>query len=96
MTAPSTGGPTVGGPTVDRFLPGLAVLRSYQRSWLRLDLIGGLTVGAMLVPQSMAYAELAGMPPEYGFFAVLVPLVVYALMGTSRHLGVGLLFALQR
>lgn len=43
----------------------------------------------MLIPQSMAYAELAGMPPEYGFYAVLAPLVVYALVGTSRHLGVG-------
>ena len=43
----------------------------------------------MLIPQSMAYAELAGMPPEFGFYAVLGALVVYALVGTSRHLGVG-------
>ena len=70
-------------------LPGLTVLSSYQRGWLRPDLMAGLTVGAMLVPQSMAYAELAGMPAEYGFYAVLGPLVVYALVGTSRHLGVG-------
>lgn len=70
-------------------LPGLAVLRGYQRGWWRPDLVAGATVGAMLIPQSMAYAELAGMPPEYGFYAVLAPLVVYALVGTSRHLGVG-------
>ena len=69
--------------------PGLALLRGYQRGWLRPDLVAGATVGAMLIPQSMAYAELAGMPPEYGFYAVLAPLVVYALVGTSRHLGVG-------
>ncbi|HET6968164.1 MAG TPA: SulP family inorganic anion transporter [Ornithinibacter sp.] len=69
--------------------PGLAVLRGYQRGWLRVDLVAGATVGAMLIPQSMAYAELAGMPPEYGFYAVLAPLVVYAVVGTSRHLGVG-------
>ena len=68
---------------------GLALLRAYDRGWLRVDLVAGLTVGAMLIPQSMAYAELAGMPPQYGFYAVLAPLVVYALVGTSRHLGVG-------
>jgi high affinity sulfate transporter 1 len=70
-------------------LPGLGILRRYRREWLRLDLLAGLTVGAMLIPQSMAYAELAGMAPEYGFYAVIGALVVYALVGTSRHLGVG-------
>ncbi|QBX55320.1 sulfate permease [Nocardioides seonyuensis] len=70
-------------------LPGVGVLRGYERSWLRPDLVAGLTVGAMLIPQSMAYAELAGMPPEYGFYAVVAPLVIYAVVGTSRHLGVG-------
>jgi SulP family sulfate permease len=69
--------------------PGITVLRGYRRAWLRPDLVAGATVGAMLVPQSMAYAELAGLPPEYGFYAVLGPLVVYAVVGTSRHLGVG-------
>lgn len=69
--------------------PGLVVLRGYRRDWLRVDLVAGLTVGAMLIPQSMAYAELAGMPPEYGFYAVIAPLVVYTVVGTSRHLGVG-------
>jgi high affinity sulfate transporter 1 len=70
-------------------LPGLGVLRSYRSAWLRVDLLAGLTVGAMLIPQSMAYAELAGLPPESGFYAVIGALVVYALVGTSRHLGVG-------
>ena len=71
------------------FAPGLGRLARYERSWLRADLLGGLTVGAMLIPQSMAYAELAGMPPEAGFYAVLLALVAYALLGSSRHLGVG-------
>lgn len=74
---------------VAELLPGLGEIRRYQRGWLRADLVGGLTVGAMLVPQSMAYAELAGLAPEYGFYAVMGALVVYALVGTSRHLGVG-------
>ena len=72
-----------------RLLPGLGVLRHYQRAWLRADLAAGLTVGAMLVPQSMAYAELAGLPPQFGFYAVIGALLVYAVVGTSRHLGVG-------
>jgi high affinity sulfate transporter 1 len=70
-------------------VPGLGVLRRYERRWLPGDLFGGLTVGAMLIPQSMAYAELAGMPPVHGFYAAIGALVVYALVGTSRHLGVG-------
>jgi high affinity sulfate transporter 1 len=70
-------------------VPGLRILRSYQRSWWRPDVVAGLTVGAMLIPQSMAYAELAGLPPQYGFYAVIGPLVLYPFVGTSRHLGVG-------
>lgn len=70
-------------------VPGVTVLRGYQRAWLAADVMAGLTVGAMLIPQSMAYAELAGLPPQSGFYAVIGALVVYALVGTSRHLGVG-------
>lgn len=61
----------------------------YRRDWLRPDLLAGLTVAAMLVPQAMAYAELGGLPPSAGFRAALVALPVYALIGTSRHLGIG-------
>ncbi len=75
--------------TMTELLPGLAVLRQYRSRWLRADLAAGLTVGAMLIPQSMAYAELAGLAPQFGFYAVIGALVVYALVGTSRHLGVG-------
>jgi high affinity sulfate transporter 1 len=72
-----------------RSLPSQLVHREYRRSWLRPDVIAGLTVAAMLVPQAMAYAELGGLPPEAGFRAALVALPIYALLGTSRHLGIG-------
>jgi sulfate permease, SulP family len=68
---------------------GWQVLRRYERSWLRPDLVAGLTVGAMLVPQSMAYAELAGVPAATGLYASLLAPVAYALVGSSRHLGTG-------
>ncbi len=61
----------------------------YQRSDARGDLAAGLTVGVMLIPQGMAYAVLAGMPPIYGLYAGLVPLLVYPLLGSSRHLITG-------
>ncbi len=64
-------------------------LEGYDREQLGSDLSAGLTVGVMLIPQGMAYALIAGMPPIYGLYASLVPLVVYALMGTSRQLAVG-------
>ena len=70
-------------------LVGLVRSGSYERSWLRPDLLAGITVAAMLVPQAMAYAELGGLPPSSGFRAVLVALPIYALIGTSRHLGIG-------
>ena len=76
-------------PSARELLPALEWLPNYQRSWLKGDLSAGITVGIMLVPQSMAYALLAGLPPVYGLYAGLVPTLVYALMGSSRHLAVG-------
>ena len=70
-------------------LPATGWLRDYRRVDLRPDLAAGLTVGAMLVPQGMAYAQLAGLPPEIGLYSVTLPLFVYALLGTSRQLAVG-------
>jgi sulfate permease, SulP family len=72
-----------------RFVPVIGWGRGYQRIDLRPDLAAGLTVGAMLVPQGMAYAQLAGLPPEIGLYSVTLPLLVYALFGTSRQLAVG-------
>jgi sulfate permease, SulP family len=71
------------------WLPGVAQLRNYERGWLRGDLLAGLTVAAYLVPQVMAYATLAGLAPVVGLWAALVPLVVYAVLGSSRQLSVG-------
>ncbi|MEM9653595.1 MAG: solute carrier family 26 protein [Actinomycetota bacterium] len=62
---------------------------AYDRRDLRHDLAAGVTVGAMLVPQAMAYALLAGLPPTTGLYAATVPVLVYALFGTSRQLAVG-------
>jgi high affinity sulfate transporter 1 len=61
-------------------------LPKYDRSWLRGDIIAGITVVALLVPEGMAYAELAGMPPETIFYAAPAALVLYAIFGTSRQL----------
>jgi len=61
----------------------------YRLQQARGDVTAGLTVGVMLIPQGMAYAVLAGLPPIYGLFASLAPLVVYPIFGTSRHLAVG-------
>ena len=72
-----------------RIFPFLTWIGSYNRSLLYGDLVAGITVGIMLIPQGMAYAMIAGMPPIYGLYAALVPQLVYALTGTSRQLAVG-------
>ncbi|BDS09674.1 SulP family inorganic anion transporter [Aureispira anguillae] len=70
-------------------LPILDWLPNYNKKHLKGDISAGLTVGIMLIPQGMAYAMLAGMPPIYGLYAALIPQFVYAILGTSRQLGVG-------
>ncbi|WP_457651609.1 SulP family inorganic anion transporter [Rhodocaloribacter sp.] len=72
-----------------RYITILQWLPEYRRKDLWGDLAAGLTVGVMLIPQGMAYAILAGMPPIYGLYASVVPLLLYPLFGTSRHLAVG-------
>jgi high affinity sulfate transporter 1 len=62
---------------------------NYQRGWLRGDVLAGVTVAAYLVPQVMAYATVAGLPAVAGLWAALVPLAVYAVLGSSRQLSVG-------
>src|SRR3954451_15691688 len=61
----------------------------YQRGWLRRDLLAGVTVTAYLVPQVMAYAEVAGLPPASGLWAAVGAMVGYAFLGSSRVLSVG-------
>lgn len=62
---------------------------NYERTWLRGDLLAGVTVAAYLIPQVMAYAEVAGLPPVAGLWTVIGAMTVYALLGSSRHLSVG-------
>jgi len=63
-------------------------LRGYQRGWLRPDVIAGLTAAAVVVPKAMAYATIAGLPVQIGLYTALVPMVIYALLGSSRPLSV--------
>ncbi|NND07056.1 MAG: solute carrier family 26 protein [Saprospiraceae bacterium] len=74
---------------LSNIVPAVGWLSRYDRSDLRGDLTAGITIGVLLIAQGMAYAMIAGMPPIYGLYASTVPLIVYALLGTSRHLAVG-------
>jgi sulfate permease, SulP family len=90
--AGSTPAPAGGRSTVRhlaRFVPILSWGPRYQRAGLRDDVTAGLTVAVMLIPQGMAYATLAGMPPITGLYAAIVGIIVYALLGTSGSLAVG-------
>jgi SulP family sulfate permease len=71
------------------FLPILEWLPKYNKTLFKGDLSAGLTVGVMLIPQGMAYAMLAGLPPIYGLYASIFPLIIYAIFGTTRQLAVG-------
>jgi SulP family sulfate permease len=75
--------------SIRSLLPIAVWLPDYQRSWLRADVMAGLAVWAMTVPQALAYAGIAGVPPVYGLYAVPLAMVVYAVFGTSRTLSVG-------
>ncbi len=72
-----------------RFLPLLAALKGYRRRDLKADLVSGVTVALVLIPQSMAYAQLAGLPPYYGLYASFLPPMVAAVFGSSRQLATG-------
>jgi len=74
---------------VKQYFPFLSWLTNYNKQQFSGDLLAGLTVGVMLIPQGMAYAVIAGLPPIYGLYASTVPLFIYAIFGTSRQLAVG-------
>ena len=69
-------------------MTGHVPLRGYQREWLRPDVIAGLTAAAVVIPKAMAFATIAGLPVQVGLYTALVPMVVYALLGSSRPLSV--------
>ena len=71
------------------YFPILEWLPKYNSNFFKGDLVAGLTVGVMLIPQGMAYAMLADMPMIYGLYASIIPLILYAIFGTSRQLAVG-------
>ena len=64
------------------------LLSGYQKGWLRFDAVAGLTTAAVVIPQAMAYASIAGLPVYAGLYVALVPMAVYAFLGTSRPLSV--------
>ena len=89
-----TVGTAVGRPSAVRervggYVPILSWSRQYQRDWWGRDAVAGLTLWGLVVPEAMAYAGIAGLPPQAGLYTLVVSMLVYALMGTSRHLSVG-------
>ena len=81
------------GPTlwkrILRFVPAVKWLIYYDRKFLPGDALAGIIVATLLIPQAMAYALLAGLPPQVGIYAGMLPLAVYALLGSSQYLSVG-------
>ncbi len=73
------------GSWVRRNVPILSWLPAYDRSWITTDAIAGLTVWGLVVPESMAYAGVAGLPPEFGLYTLVCSLLLYAVLGSSRH-----------
>ncbi|MCS7084256.1 MAG: SulP family inorganic anion transporter, partial [Aquificaceae bacterium] len=74
---------------MERFLPFLRWFKNYDASTFRKDFLAGLTVAVVLVPQSMAYAIIAGLPPVYGLYAASIPVIIAALFGSSPQLATG-------
>ncbi|MDH3243531.1 MAG: SulP family inorganic anion transporter, partial [Saprospiraceae bacterium] len=74
---------------LNSLVPALDWAKTYQKGFFRRDLLAGFTVAIMVIPQGMAYALLAGLPPIYGLYSSIVPLILYVVFGTSRQLSVG-------
>src|ERR1700759_188729 len=69
-------------------IPAITWLRGYEKQWLRADILAGLIAAAVVVPKAMAFATIAGLPVQVGLYTAFVPMLVYALLGTSRPLSV--------
>src|SRR3954470_6205933 len=87
MTA--AGSPTASRGRLEAWVPGIRVFRTYERGWLPRDVIAGIVLVTLLVPQGMAYAELAGLPAITGLYTTVVCLIAYALVGPSPVLVLG-------
>lgn len=81
--------PEIAKQRVLALVPVLGWLPSYDKTWLKFDLIAGLTLAAFAIPDNMAYATLAGLPPEYGLYAGIMAPLAYFIFATSRHASVG-------
>ena len=80
---------TEGKAGIARYIPILSWLPTYDRKWLAFDVVAGLTLWGLVVPEAMAYAGIAGLPPQAGLYTILAAFLIYALLGTSRDLSVG-------
>ncbi len=74
---------------IQALFPFLRVIKDYKREYLLKDLIAGITVSLVLIPQSMSYAMIAGLPPVYGLYAACIPPIIASLWGKSSHLATG-------
>jgi sulfate permease, SulP family len=74
---------------IETVIPGMRLARTYQRRWLRTDLIAGVTIFAVLVPQGMAYGQLAGVTPVAGLYTAYIAMIFYALFASSRYVMIG-------
>jgi len=89
MTTPARSQSCIRRPWLVRLIPALDWLVHYERKHLPGDALAGVIVAALLIPQGMAYALLAGLPPQFGLYASVAPIAIYALLGSSRFLSVG-------
>src|SRR5580698_7257010 len=76
-------------PKLAQYFPGVRLLRGYRREWILGDLLAGLSVCVVTIPTVIAYAGLMGLPPQYGLYATLVPLLIYPIFTTAREVIVG-------
>jgi sulfate permease, SulP family len=74
------------GKRLEKYVPLIGWITTYQRAWLRDDLVSGVVVGAIMVPVAMAYAQMAGVPPQQGLYSAIIGMAVYGVFATSRHL----------
>ena len=74
---------------LSRYFPFFKTMRNYKRKDFQQDGLAGLTLGLILIPQGIAYAIIAGLPPIFGLYCALIPPIIYALLGTSRRMSIG-------
>jgi high affinity sulfate transporter 1 len=74
------------GRRLEKYVPFIGWVTTYQRAWLRDDVVSGVVVGAIMVPVAMAYAQMAGVPPQQGLYSAIIGMAVYAVFATSRHM----------